>query len=257
MTGERIQKVLARAGYGSRREVEDWIRAGRIQVNGKTAELGVAITASDKVALDGKRLRLKSAGVSPRVIALHKPVGVVCSKKVERGEKSVFSLLPRVERSRWVSVGRLDVNTSGLLLFTNHGELASRLMHPRYELDREYAVRVYGQVSTDALQRMRDGIEIDGEVYRLSDVVAGEDQDGHRSNQWFYCVVKQGRNREVRKIWESQGVQVSRLMRVRFANIVLSRRLRVGKFQEVEGVALSDLYASVDLRVPQSINSSQ
>ena len=252
--GERIQKVLARAGYGSRREVESWIRAGRIEVNGKPAELGIAITPNDKVALDGKRLRLTSSNIKPRVIALHKPVGVVCSKKVERGEKSIFKLLPRLERSRWVSVGRLDINTSGLILFTNHGELASRLMHPRYQLDREYAVRVFGEVSDQALQRMRDGIEIDGEVYQLSDVVAGEERDSHGSNRWYYCVVKQGRNREVRKIWESQGVQVSRLTRVRFANIVLSRRLRLGKFEEIEGVQLRDLYESVGLKIPATVN---
>ena len=252
--GERIQKVLARAGYGSRREVESWIRAGRIEVNGKPAELGVAVTPNDKVALDGKRLRLTTSNIKPRVIALHKPVGVVCSKKVERGEKSIFKLLPRLERSRWVSVGRLDINTSGLILFTNHGELASRLMHPRYQLDREYAVRVFGEVSDQALQRMRDGIEIDGEVYQLSDVVAGEERDSHGRNRWYYCVVKQGRNREVRKIWESQGVQVSRLARVRFANIVLPRRLRVGKFEEIEGVQLRDLYDSVGLKIPATVN---
>ena len=129
-SGERIQKVLARAGHGSRREVESWIRAGRIEVNGKPAELGIAITPNDKVALDGKRLRLTSSNIKPRVIALHKPVGVVCSKKVERGEKSIFKLLPRLERSRWVSVGRLDINTSGLILFTNHGELAMSAVDP-------------------------------------------------------------------------------------------------------------------------------
>ena len=253
-SGERIQKVLARAGYGSRREVESWIRAGRLEVNGKPASLGVAITPNDKVALDGKRLRLTSTNIKPRVIALHKPVGVVCSNKVERGETSIFKLLPRLERSRWVSVGRLDINTSGLILFTNHGELASRLMHPRYQLDREYAVRVFGEVNDQALQRMRDGVEIDGEVYQLSDVVAGEERDGRSSNKWYYCVVKQGRNREVRKIWESQGVQVSRLARVRFANIVLSRKLRVGKYEEIEGVQLQDLYDSVGLKIPATIS---
>lgn len=254
VTGERIQKVLARAGHGSRREVESWVRDGRVEVNGKRAELGAAITHQDKVTLDGKRLRLGSDRIKPRVIALHKPAGVICSKKVMRGEKSVYKLLPRLERSRWVSVGRLDINTSGLLLFTNYGELASRLMHPRYQLDREYAVRVYGQVSDDALQRMRDGVEIDGETYQLSDVVLGEDHGTPGSNKWYYCVVRQGRNREVRKTWESQGVQVSRLSRVRFANIILPRRLRPGKFQEVEGVALSDLYSLVDLREPETID---
>lgn len=251
---ERIQKVLARAGYGSRREVEAWIRAGRIEVNGKPAKLGIAVTANDKVHLDGKRLRLTTASIKPRVLALHKPVGYICSKKVERGEQSIYKLLPRVERSRWVSVGRLDVNTSGLILFTNHGELASRLMHPRYQLDREYAVRVYGQVSDEELQRMRDGIEIEGEFYQLADVVPGEERESVRSNRWFYCVVKQGRNREVRKIWESQGVQVSRLSRVRFANVVLPRRLRVGKYEEVEDVTLRDLYDSVGLKIPASVN---
>ncbi|MEM7466488.1 MAG: pseudouridine synthase [Pseudomonadota bacterium] len=253
MAEERIQKVLARAGIGSRRQVETWIRAGRIAVNGRVAEIGEAITTKDKVELDGKRLRIAGGSIKPRVIALNKPVGVVCAKKVERGEKSIFKLLPRIERSRWVSVGRLDINTGGLILFTNHGELANRLMHPRYQLDREYAVRVYGQVSDVALQAMRNGIEIDGEHYQLADVVLGEDHDTPGSNKWYYCVVRQGRNREVRKIWESQGVQVSRLNRVRFGNVVLPRRLRVGKYQEIEGIMLKDLYNLVGMKIPASI----
>lgn len=250
---ERIQKVLSRAGHGSRREVEAWIRDGRIQVNGKVAEIGVPITVTDKVFLDGKRLRLGAPNIKPRVIALHKPVGVICSKKSERGERTIYSLLPRVERSRWIGVGRLDINTSGVILFTNHGELANRLMHPRYRIDREYAVRVYGQVSDDALQAMRDGVEIDGEVHKLSDVVFGEEHGSPGSNKWYYCVVRQGRNREVRKIWESQGVQVSRLARVRFANVVLPRNLKIGKYKDVEGVMLSDLYDLVGLKVPTTI----
>lgn len=251
---ERIQKILARAGHGSRREIENWIRAGRIEVNGKKAELGAAITTTDKVFLDGKRLRLGSDKIKPRVIAVHKPTGVICSKKPERGERSIYSLLPRVERSRWVSVGRLDINTSGLILFTNHGELANRLMHPRYRIDREYTVRVYGQVSAEAMQNMRDGVEIDGEKYRLSDIVLGDDHESPGSNKWYYCVVRQGRNREVRKIWESQGVQVSRLVRVRFGNVVLPRNLRLGKFKDIEGVMLSDLYDLVGMKVPAFIS---
>jgi len=250
---ERIQKVLARAGHGSRREIETWVRAGRVQVNGKLAELGVPISVSDKVMLDGKRLRLGPANVKPRVIALHKPVGVICSKKAERGERTIYSLLPRVERARWVSVGRLDINTSGLILFTNHGELANRLMHPRYRVDREYAVRVYGQVGSEALQNMRDGVEIDGEKYRLADIVLGDDHESPGSNKWYYCVVRQGRNREVRKIWESQGVQVSRLARTRFANVVLPRNLKIGGFKDIEGVMLTDLYELVGLKMPVSI----
>ena len=171
---ERIQKVLARAGHGSRRRNRDLgSRTVGCKLTDKLAELGVPISVSDKVMLDGKRLRLGPANVKPRVIALHKPVGVICSKKAERGERTIYSLLPRVERARWVSVGRLDINTSGLILFTNHGELANRLMHPRYRVDREYAVRVYGQVGSEALQNMRDGVEIDGEKYRLADIVLG------------------------------------------------------------------------------------
>jgi 23S rRNA pseudouridine2605 synthase len=180
---------------------------------------------------------------------LHKPDGVICTADDPGGRETAESLLPRKDGIRWISVGRLDINTSGLLLFTNNGDLAHRLMHPRYAIDREYAVRVFGDVDADTLSRLRSGIDIDGEHYAFEDVVRG---NGRGANRWYYCVVRQGRNREVRRVWESQGVQVSRLIRSRFGNIMLPRDLKAGAHFEVKGVMLDDLFRLVQFQGSRS-----
>ncbi len=241
--GERLQKILARAGYGSRRAIEKWIVAGRLSVNGERAEPGIRVSSRDRIMLDGKLLRLPTKPTRARVIALNKPDGVICTSNDPAGRPTAVSLLPQKDGMRWISVGRLDVNTSGLLLFTDNGELAHRLMHPSYRIDREYAVRVFGSVSAQTLDRLKLGVEIDGENCTFEDVVAG---NGRGANRWYYCVVRQGRNREVRRMWESQGCRVSRLIRSRFANVMLPRDLKAGAHFEIKGVMLDDLYRLVD-----------
>lgn len=244
--GERLQKVLAQAGYGSRREIERWIAAGRLSVNGQPVALGVRVSAKDNIALDGKALRLAPKIGRTRVLALNKPEGVICTSSDPQRRRTAESLLPSKDDARWISIGRLDINTSGLLLFTNNGDLAYRLMHPRYEIDREYAVRVFGEVDGATIERLKSGVDVDGERYAFEDVVRG---NGRGANRWYYCVVRQGRNREVRRVWESQGVQVSRLMRSRFGNIMLPRDLKPGAHFEVKGVMLDDLYRLVEFQV--------
>jgi len=243
--GERLQKVLAQAGLGSRREIERWIAAGRLTINGEPANLGAKVTHDDRISLDGKLLQLLPRSERVRVIALNKPEGVICSTNDPGGRPTAESLLPKKDGARWIGVGRLDINTSGLLLFTNSGDLAHRLMHPRYTIDREYAVRVFGEVDDETLARLRSGVEVDGEHYAIEDVVRG---NGRGANRWYYCVVRQGRNREVRRIWESQGVQVSRLIRSRFGNVMLPRDLKPGAHFEVKGVMLDDLLRLVQFQ---------
>jgi 23S rRNA pseudouridine2605 synthase len=242
MDGDRLQKVLAQAGYGSRREIEKWIAAGRLSVNGRRVDLGARVAGTEKITLDGRPLRLRARPASARVIALNKPEGVICTSSDPGGRPTVYSLLPKKGRTRWVCVGRLDINTSGLLLFTDNGGLAHRLMHPSYRIDREYAVRVFGEVGAGTLARLTSGVEIDGESYAFEDVVQ---RNGRGANRWYYCVVRQGRNREVRRLWESQGLQVSRLIRSRFGNIMLPRGLKAGDYFEIKGVMLADLFQLV------------
>ena len=244
-SGERLQKVLAQAGYGSRREIEKWIASGRVSVNGHSVELGTRVVDSDRIALDGKPVRRLKKSVRTQVIALNKPEGVICTANDPGGRPTADALLPKKDGVRWIGVGRLDINTSGLLLFTNNGDLAHRLMHPQFQIDREYAARIFGQVGTETLTQLRTGVEVDGEIYAFDDVVRG---NGRGANRWYYCVVRQGRNREVRRVWESQGVQVSRLIRSRFGNVMLPRDLKAGDYFEVKGVMLDDLYRLVNFK---------
>ena len=251
--GERIHKALARAGWGSRREIERLVAAGRIRVNGRKAEPGCQVRPGDRIQLDGGPMRrLEPPGDALRVLAYNKPVGEVCTRRDPEGRPDVFAGLPRLRHGRWINIGRLDINTSGLLLFTNHGELAHRLMHPRYHIDREYAVRVFGEVDAAMLKRLREGVEIDGEEAHFDDIVVGE---GEGANRWYYCVVQRGRHREVRRLWESQGVQVSRLMRVRFANVMLPTDLRAGRSVELGGKLLDDLCELVGI-APQGLREA-
>lgn len=247
--GERLQKVLAQAGHGSRREIETWISAGRVAINGRPAQLGARVGPNDKVTIDHKPVKLPIAAVRPaRVLALHKPLATICSRRDPEGRSTVFSLLPGLVDERWIAVGRLDVNTTGLLLFTDDGELAHRLMHPRHQVEREYLVRVFGEVDDDVVQRLRDGVRIDGERVAFDHL---ERHDGAGSNQWYRCALHSGRNREVRRLWESQGVQVSRLIRIRFGNIVLPRELAPGAYVELAGAPLANLMRLVGMKPPR------
>lgn len=250
---ERIQKRLAQLGLGSRREIERWITTGRIVVNGEPAVLGQSISADDKVLVDGKSIDLsEEKKPSKHLIIYNKPEGEVCTRKDPQGRPTVFDKLPAVHNGRWISVGRLDVNTSGLLLFTTDGELANRLMHPSHQIDREYAVRVLGDVTDDMLQQLVEGVQLEDGPARFEEVVAPKpDEDNPKANQWYYVCLQEGRNREVRRIWETlEDVKVSRLKRVRYANIFLEKQFRLGQWRLAEQEELDGLYDLVGLKAP-------
>ena len=220
----RLQKFLAQAGMGSRRSCEQLIKDSRVFVNGKVAVLGTKVSESDEVIFDGNRVVLKTSDL--KVIMLNKPRGVLSSKKDEKKIKLVFDFLPRAENEPdWIAVGRLDINTSGLMLFTNDGTLAHQLMHPSFEIDREYLVRARGNFDEQKRKNMLSGVAIENETYQFSDIVMNEKQS---SNQWFSVCMLTGKNREVRKLFESQGLEVSRLKRVRIGPIFLPSTLREG-----------------------------
>jgi 23S rRNA pseudouridine2605 synthase len=228
---EKLQKVLARAGHGSRREMEAWIAAGRVSIDGEIANLGDRVEADAKVRIDGRAISLKSAeDVICRVLAYHKPEGEICSRKDPEGRPTVFERLPKVRDSRWVAVGRLDINTSGLLLFTCDGELANRLMHPSNEVEREYAVRTFGEVPEATVQRLRTGVMLEDGPAQFDSIKAA---GGEGMNQWWHVSLREGRNREVRRLWESQEVQVSRLIRIRYGMIDLPKSLPRGGWIEL------------------------
>ncbi|WP_308366832.1 MULTISPECIES: 23S rRNA pseudouridine(2605) synthase RluB [unclassified Microbulbifer] len=241
--GEKLQKVLARTGLGSRREMERAIEAGRVTVNGVVAELGERVTDTDHIELDGRRLPVQEENRC-RVILYNKPVGEICSRHDPEGRPTVYDSLPRLRSGRWISVGRLDFNTSGLLLFTNSGELANKLMHPSSVIDREYLVRIQGQVDDEMKKRLLTGVLLEDGVARFTDIVPS---GGEGNNRWFYCVVMEGRNREVRRLWESQGVRVSRLKRVRYGSVFIPSHVRVGQWIEMEPKEIDDLCITAGL----------
>lgn len=243
---EKLQKVLANAGLGSRRKMEQWIEAGRISVNGKVATLGARVEELDEIRCDGQTISRQNLTSYCRVIMYNKPEGEICSRQDPEGRTTVFERLPRIQNGRWISVGRLDINTSGLLLFTNDGELANRLMHPRNVIEREYAVRVFGQVEESVLKKLTDGVTLDDGPAKFTEIKRRKnDDDSH--NQWFDVTLTEGRNREVRRLWESQELQVSRLIRVRFGQLELTKRLPQGGWLEVELADVNLLRKSVQL----------
>ncbi|MGS0680850.1 23S rRNA pseudouridine(2605) synthase RluB [Shewanella sp. 125m-7] len=228
---EKLQKVLARAGHGSRREMEAWIAAGRVSVDGEIASLGDRVETDAKIRIDGRTVSIRSEeDVVCRVIAYHKPEGEICSRKDPEGRPTVFDRLPKTRDSRWVAVGRLDINTSGLLLFTSDGELANRLMHPSNEVEREYAVRTFGEVTDGCIQRLRMGVTLEDGPANFDKVKAA---GGEGMNKWWHVSLAEGRNREVRRLWESQEVQVSRLIRIRYGMIELPKSLPRGGWIEL------------------------
>jgi len=227
---EKLQKVLAANGVGSRREMERWISAGRISVNGKLATLGDRVDNEDKIKVDGRDLQRSLDKKRRRVLLYNKPEGEICSRNDPEGRRSVFDRLPRLHGERWISVGRLDYNTSGLLLFTTDGELANKLMHPSSVIEREYLCRVMGDVTEDNIQAMKDGVMLEDGIAKFTDVVESR---GEGINRWFYVVVMEGRNREVRRLWESQQLTVSRLKRVRYGDVFIPSEVRAGQWIEL------------------------
>ena len=241
---EKLQKVLARAGFGSRREIETWIAKGRIKVNGKVAVVGERVTDDDKIIVDGKKLApQKKIREDRRVILYNKPEDEVSTRSDPEGRRTVFDKLPPLKHGRWVSVGRLDLNTSGLMLFTTDGELANKLMHPSSEIEREYAVRILGNVTPEMVQEMHKGVIIEDHLCRFTDI---QHYGGEGINQWYHVVLLEGRNREVRKLWESQGVKVSRLKRVRFGPLFIPSSVVKGRFNELGKTEIEKLLKLVN-----------
>lgn len=231
MHTERLQKILSQAGLGSRREMERWIEQGLVYVNGAVAKVGDSAGAEDMITVKGKPISnpLKDA-IKTRILLYHKPVGEISSREDPKHTRTVFDNLPHLKQGRWIQVGRLDINTSGLLLFTNNGELANRLMHPRFELEREYAVRVYGQVSSEALLQLKKGVQLEDGMAKFKKI---EYRGGEGTNAWYHVTLAEGRNREVRRLWDSQGVEVSRLIRIRYGTLYMPRFLARGQSVEL------------------------
>lgn len=253
MSDEKLQKVLAAAGWGSRRELEREIAAGQIKVNGRAATLGQRVGPGDKIQFQGRTLTVPEASrTAPRVLLYNKPEGEICSRNDPEGRPTVYDRLPVLNNGRWVSVGRLDFNTSGLLLFTDDGELANKLMHPSSELDREYLVRVMGPVTDEILDRLREGVLLDDGMARFTEVQ--RTSDGQGSNNWFLCVVREGRNREVRRLWESQSLKVSRLKRVRYGPIIIPPFVGPGQWLELDDKSLVELCRRAHLGKPPRRN---
>jgi len=231
--GERLQKVLAQAGVGSRREMEEWISAGRVTLNGEVATLGMRAVAGDVVCADKRVIYVKGEAAQglPRVLLYHKQEGEIVSRDDPKSRSSVFDNLPKLRGQKWIAIGRLDFNTSGLLIFTTSGELANRLMHPRFEVEREYAVRVQGEMTPEQMKQMtREGIELEDGVVKFAKLT---DEGGEGFNHWYRIIIKEGRNREVRRTFEALGLTVSRLMRVRFGIVNLPPSIKRGKMAEL------------------------
>jgi 23S rRNA pseudouridine2605 synthase len=244
---EKLQKILARIGVGSRRQIERWIEEGRIEVDGKPATIGARVTLDARISIDGRPVPLTEFTPKPRVLIYHKPEGEVCTREDPQGRKTIFENLPVLRHGRWISIGRLDYNTSGLLLLTTDGDLAHRLMHPSHEIEREYAVRILGEVTTEMFQQLREGVQLEDGPAKFDDII---DAGGSGANHWYHVILREGRNREVRRIWDVVGAKVSRLIRVRYGNIGLPRLLRPGKSRELEVEEAAPLYESVGLTLP-------
>jgi 23S rRNA pseudouridine2605 synthase len=238
---ERLQKVMAQSGYGSRRNIEILIAQGHITINGEAAKLGDQVGPGDKVKLDGNVINLRFGGQMPRVLLYHKPDNEIVTRDDPENRATVFDKLPKVNGGRWVSIGRLDLNTSGLLMFTTNGDLANKMTHPRFEVEREYAVRVMGEITEEVAQKLlKTGVDIEGEVCTFDSI---EDRGGEGSNHWYHVVLREGKNREVRKMMEAVGLMVSRLMRVRFGSVQLPGFLKRGMWREMDEDQVSELLA--------------
>lgn len=250
---ERIHKLLAQSGYGSRREIEKAILDHKVLVNNQIAKIGQLITPSDKIIFNGKSVYLNNDNNLPRVLIYHKPEGEIVSENDPGGRTTVFQSLPRIKKGKWMSIGRLDFNTSGLLIFTSFGELANRLMHPKYEVEREYSVRILGELSEDQIKEFKAGIEVEGGKAKFESIYF---EGGDGANKWYRVVLKEGRNREVRKMFEYFDLTVSRLIRVRFGIVILPSHLKRGMHTELTQAEVTRLLQKHDIE-PNDFNKPQ
>jgi 23S rRNA pseudouridine2605 synthase len=244
---QRLHKVLASCGFGSRRAMEELIVAGRITVNRMPAEIGSKVGPGDEVRINGEPVKIRFTEPRPRVLMYHKPAGEIVTRDDPESRTTVFEDLPPIEGGKWIAVGRLDYNTEGLLLFTNSGELANRLMHPRYEVEREYAVRIMGRLTDEQMAQLTTGIELEDGLAKCDKVEdGGGEEEG--ANHWYHVVLKEGRNREVRRIFEALGAQVSRLIRTRYGRVAMPAAIKRGQTQELDAQAVNGLLAASGLR---------
>ncbi len=255
---ERLQKIMATAGLGSRRALEKRIKNGDIRINNSVANLGQLAAAGDMISMDGKDWKVVVAGNTQRNLVYNKPTGEVTTRSDQQGRKTVFDSLPRIRGARWIAVGRLDINTSGLLLMTTDGELAHAMMHPSNQVDREYACRIFGEVTPEHLKNLKEGVTLDDGPAHFSDIVSSGGSEG---NHWFHVTILEGRNREVRRLWASQGLTVSRLKRVRYGAVFLPKRLHMGDWSELtakdhqvlrEDVGLGPIPVELSLKATKS-----
>ena len=247
---EKLQKFLANRGYGSRRQIEQWISDGRVRLNNSVAKIGDRVSINDSIFLDNKKVQSREL-VETHIIVDNKPEGLVSTTKDTRGRPLVFDNLPPLKRGKWISVGRLDINTSGLMLFTTNGELANRLMHPKYSIDRKYLVRVYGKVEKKNIEALKKGILIGDEYSRFKSIEFKNEvlKDQVRLNNWFQVTLGSGKNREVRSLWESQGFEVSRLKRISYGPVILPSFVRPGNYTYLSEKEVAQLANLVNLNI--------
>ncbi len=244
---EKLQKLIARSGLASRREAERWIEAGRVKVNGRVAQPGDRALPTDRIEVDGRPIRpTRLQQTATEVLLYNKPEGVVCSRRDDKGRPTIFDQMPKRHQGRWINVGRLDVNTGGLLLMTNNGELANRLMHPRYALEREYAVRVFGELSPDQLRQLREGVQLEDGLAKFKRITPMPG-DTEGKNHWYRVILTEGRNREVRRMFEALGLTVNRLIRTRYGDLTLPRDLGRGRTRPLTWRQVNMLLRSVGL----------
>lgn len=236
--GERLQKVLAQRNQGSRREIETWIKANRVKINGNIAKLGDRVIDSDTIHVDDKLILKSNINVGPEVLMYYKPEGQICSQKDPQNRDSVFDHLPKPQSGRWIMVGRLDLNTSGLLLFTTDGELANQLMHPSSEIEREYAVRTFGKLTEAQISELKRGVQLEDGPARFAKISY---EGGENANHWYHVIIKEGRNREIRRMFESINITVSRLIRIRFGTMLLPRDLTRGQHKLLDKKEIQEL----------------